>query len=57
MKRNLVTTKKYKIGKNTFIVIKIFQKSTAHSDEGNVIATNQANVKIYKKKKKDEKRY
>lgn len=56
MRRNLVTTKKYKIGKNTYIVIKIYQKSSAHSDHGNVIATNQANVKIIKKKKRDEKR-
>ncbi|WP_164553379.1 hypothetical protein [Brevibacillus marinus] len=56
MERNLVKTKKYRIGKNTYIVIKIFQKATAKTDEGNAIATNQANVKIYKKKRKDEKR-
>mgnify|MGYP001164408663 CR=1 FL=1 len=57
MERNLVKTKKYRIGKNTYIVIKIFQKATAKTDEGNALATNQANVKIYKKKRKDEKRY
>ncbi|UFJ39200.1 hypothetical protein LOK74_14095 [Brevibacillus humidisoli] len=56
MQRNLVKTKKYRVGKNTFIVIKIFQRAKAKTDEGNALATNQANVKIFKKKIK-EKRY
>ncbi|MBO8164433.1 MAG: hypothetical protein H0Z34_12035 [Brevibacillus sp.] len=52
MDRNLVKTKKYKVGKNTFIVIKIFQRSVAKTEEGNALATNQANVKIFKHKMK-----
>jgi hypothetical protein len=49
--RNSVTTRTFKVGKNTFIIIKINQQATAKTRQGNALATNQVNVRIKKKKK------
>jgi hypothetical protein len=48
---NKVTTRVYKVGRNNFIVIKIYQKAKAISPNGNAIAANQANVKISRRKR------
>nr|WP_272509762.1 hypothetical protein [Paenibacillus chitinolyticus] len=42
----------YKVGKNTFLVIKIFQTAVAKTRNGNALASNAANVKVFKKDKK-----
>lgn len=51
MNSNKVTTRVYKVGRNKFIVIKIYQRAKAISPNGNAIATNQANVKILRRKR------
>jgi hypothetical protein len=49
--RNSVTTRTFKVGKNTFIVIKIRQQARAKARQGNALATNQVNLQIKKKRK------
>ncbi|MFH5185625.1 hypothetical protein ACHHV8_24910 [Paenibacillus sp. TAB 01] len=49
MTRSQVKTYKYRAGKNTFIIINIFQSATAAAANGNVIASNAANVQIWRK--------
>ena len=48
MIKSHVKTFKYRMGKNSYLVIQIFQSATAHTDSGNVIASNAANIKILK---------
>ncbi|MFX3636777.1 MAG: hypothetical protein ACE3L7_02095 [Candidatus Pristimantibacillus sp.] len=45
-----VKTYKYRVGRNNFIVINIFQTATATAEQGNVLASNAVNVQILKKK-------
>jgi hypothetical protein len=52
MIRTSVKTFQHKVGKNRFIVVKIFQTSTAKASGGNALASNAANVRIFKKHKK-----
>jgi hypothetical protein len=40
MLKSYVKTYKYRIGKNRFLVIKIYQSATARSASGNVLASN-----------------
>ncbi len=49
MNRTVVRTFKHKIGKNQFVVIQIFQKAVSTVSNGNALASNAANVKIFKK--------
>ncbi|MFB5676636.1 hypothetical protein ACE3NQ_16270 [Paenibacillus terreus] len=51
MLKSDVKTYTYKVGKNNYIVINIFQSATAHADNGNVLASNAVNLKIYKNAK------
>jgi hypothetical protein len=51
-----VKSYKYKVGRNHYIVLKIFQSSAAKADHGNVLASNAVNVKIFKNEKKRRKR-
>jgi hypothetical protein len=57
MNQNKVKTYKYKIGKKTYVVIQITQSATAKSPWGNALASNQANVRVFTKKKKKKKRH
>ncbi|MFE6798186.1 hypothetical protein [Paenibacillus chitinolyticus] len=42
----------FKVGKNQFLVIKIFQTAVSKTRNGNALASNAANVKVFKKDKK-----
>ncbi|TBL70411.1 hypothetical protein [Paenibacillus thalictri] len=48
MIKSNVKSYKYRVGKNTYLVIHIFQTANAQTDSGNVIASNAANIKIMK---------
>lgn len=50
MNRNVVKTHRYKVGKNTLIIINIFQSAKANAKNGNAFASNLANVRISAKK-------
>lgn len=50
--RNRVRTYKYRIGKNNFIIIKIYQSAVAKARMGNALASNAVNVKIFEKPKR-----
>jgi hypothetical protein len=39
---------RYKMGKNQYFVLKIYQSAVASAESGNVLASNAVNVKIYK---------
>ncbi|WAH37811.1 hypothetical protein [Alicyclobacillus dauci] len=52
MTRTRVKTYQYKVGKNKYLVIKIYQTSTAKAKRGNVLASNAVNVQIFKKQKR-----
>lgn len=54
MLRQQVKTYKHRIGKNKYIVIKIYQSASAKAEDGNVLASNALNVKIFKKSAKPE---
>ncbi|WP_029192755.1 hypothetical protein [Paenibacillus harenae] len=56
MVRSNVKTYKYKVGKNNFIVINIFQTSQASAEQGNVLASNAATVQIVKQSKSKKSR-
>ncbi|MBU7315944.1 hypothetical protein [Paenibacillus oleatilyticus] len=51
MNRTVVKTFKHKVGKNQFVIIKIFQKAISKVRHGNALASNAVNVKIFKKPK------
>ena len=46
-----VRTYRHRVGKNLYIVIKIFQNASAASTSGNAIANNALNVQIFKQRK------
>ncbi|RCW48993.1 hypothetical protein [Paenibacillus prosopidis] len=52
MLRSKVETYKYRVGKNTYIVININQLAAANAEQGNVLASNALNVQILKKSKR-----
>ncbi|WP_175598087.1 MULTISPECIES: hypothetical protein [Paenibacillus] len=52
MVRSSVKTLKYRVGKNNYLVINIYQTSEASAQQGNVLASNAATVQIFKKTKK-----
>lgn len=52
MNHNQVKTYRYRVGKNKFLVIKIFQAANASADSGNALASNAVNVQILKKAKR-----
>ncbi|UHA73587.1 hypothetical protein [Paenibacillus sp. 481] len=54
MTRTKVQTFKHKIGKNHFFVLKIIQHATAKAKQGNVLASNAVNVKVFKHKKHED---
>ena len=49
MIRSHIKSYRYKVGKNSYLVIQIFQTATASSNYGNALASNALNVKIFKK--------
>jgi hypothetical protein len=51
MNRTQVKTYKHRIGKKTYIIVKIFQTATAKANQGNVLASNALTVKIFKKRR------
>ncbi|WP_337100003.1 hypothetical protein [Paenibacillus sp. YIM B09110] len=51
MLRSNVKTYKYRVGKNKYLVIKIEQLASAKAFDGNVLASNALNVKIFKTEK------
>ncbi|CCC85633.1 hypothetical protein PPM_2696 [Paenibacillus polymyxa M1] len=52
MIRNRVKTYKHRIGKNRYLVVKVFQAAAAKTGSGNALATNALNIKITKRKHK-----
>lgn len=52
MLRSNVKSYTYKVGKNNYIVLNIFQSAEATATQGNVLASNAVNVQILKKMKK-----
>ena len=52
MVRSSIKTFKYRVGKNKYLVINIFQASEASAQHGNVLASNAATVQIFKKTKR-----
>ncbi|BCJ86931.1 hypothetical protein [Effusibacillus dendaii] len=52
MTRTQVKTHRFRIGKKTFIIVKITQMATAKVKRGNALASNAANVQIVKKRKR-----
>ncbi|MCC3381094.1 hypothetical protein ACFQ5D_12195 [Paenibacillus farraposensis] len=52
MIRNKVKTFKHRIGKNKYLVVKIFQAAAAETRGGNALATNALNIKISKRKRR-----
>ena len=55
MKDSYTKTYKYKVGKNHFFVIKIYQSAHARTENGNALASNAVNVKIFKPAKSSKK--
>jgi len=51
MLRSNVKAYKLKVGKNQYLVINIYQTASAKALSGNVLASNAANVQIFKKHK------
>ncbi|MCC3379181.1 hypothetical protein ACFQY3_16960 [Paenibacillus farraposensis] len=51
MIKTRVKTFKHRVGKNKFLVVKIFQAANARTRNGNALATNALNIKISKRKK------
>lgn len=49
MVRSKIQTLRYRVGKNKFLVINIFQSAAASAQQGNVLASNAVNVLINKK--------
>ena len=43
---------RYRIGKNQYIVIQIYQRADAHSVQGNALASNALNIQISKQSKR-----
>ncbi|EHS57308.1 hypothetical protein P4H71_12890 [Paenibacillus kribbensis] len=54
MIRSKVKTYKQRIGKNQYLIVKVFQATAAKAKSGNALATNALNIKISKRKRKDE---
>ncbi len=52
MVRSNVKTFKYRVGKNKYLIINIFQSSEASAQHGNVLASNAATVQIFKRGKR-----
>lgn len=52
MNRTRVKSYRHRIGKNQYLVIKIYQKADAHSYHGNALASNALNIKILKQRKR-----
>lgn len=48
MVRSSVKTIKYRVGKNKYLIINIYQSSEASAQQGNVLASNAATVQIFK---------
>ncbi|MGM1023634.1 MAG: hypothetical protein ACQEXV_24625 [Bacillota bacterium] len=58
MIKNRVKTYKQRIGKNKFLVVKVFQAAAAETRSGNALATNALNIKISKRnRKRNHKRF
>ncbi|MET3209601.1 UNVERIFIED_CONTAM: hypothetical protein ABIC26_002548 [Paenibacillus sp. PvR008] len=57
MIKNRVKTYKHRIGKNKFLVVKVFQAAAAETRSGNALATNALNIKISKRNRKKHKRF
>lgn len=49
MNRSVVRTFKHKVGKNQYVIIQVFQKAISTVSNGNALASNAVNVKIFKK--------
>ncbi|MDQ0493354.1 MULTISPECIES: hypothetical protein [Paenibacillus] len=52
MIKNKVKTYRHRIGKNKYLVVKVFQAAAAKARSGNALATNALNIKISKRKRK-----
>ncbi|GLX68840.1 hypothetical protein [Paenibacillus glycanilyticus] len=51
-----VKTYRYRVGRNQYIVINIYQNASASAEAGNVLASNAVNVQIQKQLAKQKKR-
>lgn len=51
-----VKTYRYRVGRNNYIVIHIYQTASATAEAGNVLASNAVNVQIMKQLAKQKKR-
>ncbi|WP_336785228.1 hypothetical protein [Paenibacillus sp. MMO-177] len=49
MNHQNVKSYRYRIGRNHYIVINIYQKASAKAEAGNVLASNAVNVQIMKR--------
>jgi hypothetical protein len=52
MIRTHVKTYKHRVGKHTYVVVNIYQTAAAKAAQGNVLASNAVNVRIYRKRKR-----
>ncbi|WP_372663625.1 hypothetical protein [Cohnella sp.] len=52
MNRTRVKSYRHRVGKNHYLVIKIFQLASARSKLGNSLASNALNIKITKQRKR-----
>ncbi|WP_409344340.1 hypothetical protein [Paenibacillus sp. MBLB4367] len=54
MIRTHVQTYKHRVGKHTYLIVKIYQTATAKAKQGNVLASNAASVRIYKHRRRQK---
>ena len=52
MNRTRVKTYRHRIGRNRYLVIKIYQTAKASADAGNALASNALNIQIAKTRKR-----
>lgn len=52
MNHTRVKSYRHRVGKNQYIVIKIYQLAKAYSKLGNALASNALNIKITKQRKR-----
>ena len=52
MNHTRIKSYRYRIGKNQYIVIQIYQRADAHSAQGNALASNALSIQISKQAKR-----
>ncbi|NIK79635.1 hypothetical protein FHS15_004796 [Paenibacillus castaneae] len=49
MIRSKIQTLRYRVGKNSYLIILIHQSAAASAQQGNVLASNAVNILMHKK--------